>query len=88
MEARLVSLPFHTKMLSSKLPLSAVLVSFAALASAHCASSLLAVDSNLNNEALLDTFPSLIVNGAVTPAWADVRKTNNFDSNAPVRTHL
>ncbi|KJA15578.1 lytic polysaccharide monooxygenase [Hypholoma sublateritium FD-334 SS-4] len=52
-------------MFSSKL-LSAVLVSFAALASAHY------------------TFPSLIVNGAVTPAWADVRQTNNFESNAPV----
>ncbi|KAK7044564.1 lytic polysaccharide monooxygenase [Favolaschia claudopus] len=30
------------------------------------------------------TFPSLIVNGATTPAWVNVRKTNNFNSQAPV----
>ncbi|KAF8888544.1 endoglucanase II [Infundibulicybe gibba] len=30
------------------------------------------------------TFPSLIVNGAVTPQWTNVRKTNNFNSQAPV----
>lgn len=33
----------------------------------------------------LDTFPHLVVNGAVTPAWANVRKTNNFNTQAPVR---
>ena len=31
-----------------------------------------------------DTFPSLVVNGATTPAWVNVRKTNNFNSQAPV----
>ncbi|KAF7316357.1 Lytic polysaccharide monooxygenase [Mycena indigotica] len=30
------------------------------------------------------TFPSLIVNGVTTPAWANVRQTNNFNSQAPV----
>ncbi|KAF8155734.1 glycoside hydrolase family 61 protein [Crassisporium funariophilum] len=30
------------------------------------------------------TFPSLIINGAVTPAWTNVRKTNNFNTQAPV----
>ncbi|KAF7325346.1 Lytic polysaccharide monooxygenase [Mycena venus] len=30
------------------------------------------------------TFPSLIVNGVTTPAWANVRETNNFNSQAPV----
>ncbi|PFH48711.1 lytic polysaccharide monooxygenase [Amanita thiersii Skay4041] len=30
------------------------------------------------------TFPSLIVNGAVTPAWVNVRQTNNYNSQAPV----
>ncbi|KAF9475703.1 endoglucanase II [Pholiota conissans] len=30
------------------------------------------------------TFPSLIANGVVTGAWADVRQTNNYQSNAPV----
>ncbi|RDB28103.1 putative endo-beta-1,4-glucanase D [Hypsizygus marmoreus] len=30
------------------------------------------------------TFPSLTVNGAVTPEWSYVRKTNNFNSQAPV----
>ncbi|KAJ7204660.1 glycoside hydrolase family 61 protein [Mycena pura] len=30
------------------------------------------------------TFPSLIVNGVTTPAWANVRQTNNFNSQEPV----
>ncbi|KAJ7240506.1 glycoside hydrolase family 61 protein [Mycena rebaudengoi] len=30
------------------------------------------------------TFPSLIVNGVTTPAWTNVRKTNNFNSREPV----
>ncbi|KAJ8082891.1 hypothetical protein PM082_008748 [Marasmius tenuissimus] len=30
------------------------------------------------------TFPSLKVNGAVTPAWANVRRTNNYNSRNPV----
>ncbi|KAF5384058.1 hypothetical protein D9615_003146 [Tricholomella constricta] len=30
------------------------------------------------------TFPSLVVNGAVTPEWVNVRKTNNYWSNGPV----
>ncbi|TFK38157.1 glycoside hydrolase family 61 protein [Crucibulum laeve] len=30
------------------------------------------------------TFPSLIINGQVTPAWANVRQTNNFNTQAPV----
>ncbi|KAF9051865.1 glycoside hydrolase family 61 protein, partial [Panaeolus papilionaceus] len=30
------------------------------------------------------TFPSLIVNGAKTPEWTNVRKTNNFNTQAPV----
>ncbi|KAG6829249.1 hypothetical protein H0H87_012100 [Tephrocybe sp. NHM501043] len=31
-----------------------------------------------------DTFPSLVVNGATTTAWTNVRKTNNYNSRAPV----
>ncbi|KAF8190510.1 glycosyl hydrolase family 61-domain-containing protein [Pholiota molesta] len=54
------------KMFSGKI-LTAVLLSFATLASSHC------------------TYLSLLIaNGAVTPAWSDVRQTNNFQSNAPV----
>ncbi|KAJ6473610.1 glycoside hydrolase family 61 protein [Mycena vitilis] len=30
------------------------------------------------------TFPSLIVGGTTTAAWANVRQTNNFNSQAPV----
>ncbi|KAJ7598794.1 glycoside hydrolase family 61 protein [Mycena floridula] len=30
------------------------------------------------------TFPSLIVNGVTTPAWTNVRQTNNYNSQAPV----
>ncbi|KAJ7266879.1 glycoside hydrolase family 61 protein [Mycena haematopus] len=30
------------------------------------------------------TFPSLIVNGVTTPAWTNVRQTNNFNSQDPV----
>ncbi|KAF5357239.1 hypothetical protein D9756_006647 [Leucocoprinus leucothites] len=30
------------------------------------------------------TLPSLIINGSPTEAWANVRKTNNFNSQAPV----
>ncbi|KAH8099605.1 glycoside hydrolase family 61 protein [Cristinia sonorae] len=30
------------------------------------------------------TFPSLVVGGTTTPAWVNVRKTNNFNSQAPV----
>ncbi|KAJ7185479.1 glycoside hydrolase family 61 protein [Mycena filopes] len=30
------------------------------------------------------TFPSLIVNGVTTPAWANVRQTNNFNTQNPV----
>ncbi|KAK1231341.1 hypothetical protein PQX77_005541 [Marasmius sp. AFHP31] len=30
------------------------------------------------------TFPSLKVNGALTPAWANVRRTNNYNSRNPV----
>ncbi|PIL24712.1 hypothetical protein GSI_12598 [Ganoderma sinense ZZ0214-1] len=30
------------------------------------------------------TFPSLVVNGTTTPAWVNVRETNNFNSQAPV----
>ncbi|KAI3605219.1 glycoside hydrolase family 61 protein [Moniliophthora roreri] len=30
------------------------------------------------------TFPSLVVNGAVTPQWANVRRTNNYNSRSPV----
>ena len=33
---------------------------------------------------LTDTFPSLVVGGTTTPAWVNVRMTNNFDSQAPV----
>ena len=33
---------------------------------------------------LTDTFPSLVVNGQTTPAWVNVRKTNNFNTQAPV----
>ncbi|KAF8639088.1 hypothetical protein AX16_010394 [Volvariella volvacea WC 439] len=30
------------------------------------------------------TFPSLIVNGQSTPAWTNVRRTNNFETQSPV----
>jgi len=30
------------------------------------------------------TFPSLIVGGVTTPAWVNVRQTNNFNTQAPV----
>ncbi|KAJ7640782.1 glycoside hydrolase family 61 protein [Mycena polygramma] len=30
------------------------------------------------------TFPSLIVGGTTTPAWVNVRQTNNFQTQAPV----
>ncbi|KAA1471975.1 glycoside hydrolase family 61 protein A [Dentipellis sp. KUC8613] len=30
------------------------------------------------------TFPSLVVGGTTTPAWVNVRKTNNFNTQAPV----
>ncbi|KAG5730350.1 putative endo-beta-1,4-glucanase D [Termitomyces sp. T112] len=30
------------------------------------------------------TFPSLVVNGVTTPAWVNVRKTNNYNTQAPV----
>ncbi|EJD03601.1 endoglucanase II [Fomitiporia mediterranea MF3/22] len=30
------------------------------------------------------TFPSLVVNGQVTPAWLNVRRTNNYNSQSPV----
>ncbi|KAF7318880.1 Lytic polysaccharide monooxygenase [Mycena chlorophos] len=30
------------------------------------------------------TFPSLIVNGTVTPQWVNVRETNNYNSQDPV----
>ncbi|KAF8649159.1 hypothetical protein AX16_005957 [Volvariella volvacea WC 439] len=30
------------------------------------------------------TLPSLIINGQVTPQWANVRRTNNYNSQAPV----
>ncbi|KAG7095420.1 hypothetical protein E1B28_006169 [Marasmius oreades] len=30
------------------------------------------------------TFPSLKVNGVITPAWVNVRKTNNYNSRNPV----
>lgn len=32
-----------------------------------------------------DTFPSLVVNGATTSAWVNVRKTNNYNTQSPVR---
>jgi hypothetical protein len=31
-----------------------------------------------------DTFPSLIVNGQTTPEWVNVRRTNNYNTQAPV----
>ncbi|KII84290.1 glycoside hydrolase family 61 protein [Plicaturopsis crispa FD-325 SS-3] len=30
------------------------------------------------------TFPSLVVDGTTTPAWVNVRKTNNYNTQAPV----
>jgi len=30
------------------------------------------------------TFPSLVVGGTTTPAWVNVRQTNNYDTQAPV----
>ncbi|KAH9913968.1 glycoside hydrolase family 61 protein [Epithele typhae] len=30
------------------------------------------------------TFPSLVVNGTTTPAWINVRQTNNYNTQAPV----
>ncbi|THH12764.1 hypothetical protein EW146_g7384 [Bondarzewia mesenterica] len=30
------------------------------------------------------TFPSLVVGGTTTPAWVNVRETNNFNTQAPV----
>ncbi|KAI0319357.1 glycoside hydrolase family 61 protein [Amylostereum chailletii] len=30
------------------------------------------------------TFPSLVVDGTTTPQWVNVRKTNNFNTQAPV----
>ncbi|PAV16696.1 glycoside hydrolase family 61 [Pyrrhoderma noxium] len=30
------------------------------------------------------TFPSLVVDGQTTPQWVNVRKTNNFETQAPV----
>lgn len=36
---------------------------------------------------LLDTFPQLIANGQVTADWLDVRQTDNYNSQAPVRPH-
>jgi len=30
------------------------------------------------------TFPSLVVGGTTTPAWTNVRQTNNFNTQAPV----
>ena len=32
-----------------------------------------------------DTFPNLVVGGTKTPDWVNVRKTNNFQTQAPVR---
>lgn len=32
----------------------------------------------------VDTFPSLVVGGTTTPAWVNVRQTNNFNTQAPV----
>ena len=32
----------------------------------------------------IDTFPSLVIGGAETTAWANVRQTNNFNTLAPV----
>ncbi|KAG6826930.1 hypothetical protein H0H92_013870, partial [Tricholoma furcatifolium] len=30
------------------------------------------------------TFPSLVVDGVTTPAWVNVRETNNYDTQDPV----
>ncbi|KAJ7894814.1 glycoside hydrolase family 61 protein [Mycena leptocephala] len=44
----------------------------------------LALSSLLSHVQAHYTFPSLIVNGVTTPAWTNVRQTNNFNSQAPV----
>lgn len=64
--------------------LSSWIISLSALASAHC-KLCTAYRSRTANECLrTDTFPSLVVNGAVTPAWTYIRQTNNFNTQAPV----
>lgn len=47
-------------------------------------SSLLSATSLLSQANAHYTFPSLVVNGVTTPAWVNVRETNNYDSQAPV----
>lgn len=40
--------------------------------------------TNLTTRYLLDTFPSLVVDGATTSEWVNVRMTNNHYSRSPV----
>ncbi|KAJ7078083.1 glycoside hydrolase family 61 protein A [Mycena epipterygia] len=44
----------------------------------------LALSSLLSHVQAHYTFPSLIVGGVTTPAWVNVRQTNNFNSQNPV----
>ena len=69
--------------------LSAVFVAVAALVSQAAAHCKLPSDSLRDWRVLMDvtpsdTFPSLVVDGTTTPAWVNVRLTNNYETQAPV----
>ena len=65
--------------------ITAFLLAIAGLTSAHCM-LIFSVYMSLFSALIffVDVFPSLDVNGAVTPAWVNVRRTNNYNSRQPV----
>ena len=73
--------------MKSFLKLTAI-AALASQAAAHCTclALLLRKMSNTNFYALFnaDTFPSLVVGGVTTPQWVNVRRTNNYNTQAPV----
>lgn len=68
------------------LAFAAIALALFSRAQAHCNSLLF--DLRSSTEVIPDTFPSLIVGGKTTPAWTNVRQTNNFNSQAPVCNHF
>lgn len=61
-----------------------VLAALAAQAAAHCElypRSQLSIHSRQSS----DTFPNLVVGGVKTGDWVNVRRTNNYNTQSPVR---
>lgn len=80
----------HDIMLLKSTLLSSVVLALASLADSHCTSNHLGLFESTSDGMVTtpDTFPQLLVNGAATGNWVNVRRTDNYNSNGPVSRYL